>query len=151
MEASRCSVRRRRLERFSGPAQIDFLRPNRRGLPMEAPVGLSDRIGSKQAGLTLLGDPCRLQGTQAIAVDAAVDHRMRDMDSEWSVFARHALANHPQTRLRGGEVSITWLAAEAAGCSCKEHGATPQWHEPACRFSPDQEACKATHPPEVLE
>src|SRR6266702_4005143 len=151
MDASRCSVRRHRLERFSGRAQIDFLRPSRRGLPMDAPVGLSDCIGSEQAGLTLLGDPCRLQGTQAIAVDAAVDHRMRDMDSEWSEFARHTLTNHPQTCLRGGEVSITWLAPEAAGCSCKQHGATFQWNEPTCCFSPDQKACKAAHPPEVLE
>src|ERR1700719_1347823 len=51
---------------------------------------------SQQAGLALFGDTGGLRSAQTVAVDAAVYHRVRDVDALRAELARHALADHPQ-------------------------------------------------------
>jgi hypothetical protein len=81
------------------------------------PIDFGNRIDVQHAVLAALVDD--LSCTQALAVDAAVDDHVRDMDALGSVFSCHALCDHAQTGLGRREVSIARLAAQA----CRGAGA----------------------------
>src|SRR5262245_61135828 len=82
-------------ERFLERAQVDFLRPRRTRLAMDVPKGFGNCVDPEQAVLAALLDARRGKLAEALAVD---DH-MRDMDAEPPVLPRHALCDHPQSRL----------------------------------------------------
>src|SRR3981081_289644 len=109
---------------------------------MDLPIGLGERADAEPAVLAAIPDRGRSPAAQAIAIDAAVDDDVRDMDAEWPVLARHALRDHPKAGLGGGEMRKPRLAADA-GRSAGEHDrATAERHEPASRFLPDQETAE---------
>ena len=68
-----------------------------------------------------------------------------------AVLAGHALRDHAQPRLGGGEVRVAGLAAQAAGGAREDHRAAAQRDQPACGLATDQEAGEAADAPEVLE
>ena len=118
---------------------------------MDLPIGFGDRVDPQQAGLALFGDTGGLRSAQTVAVDAAVYHRVRDVDALRAELARHALADHPQAGLRRGKVAVGRLAPHAAGCASEEDGAPAQRHQAPRGLPPDEEAGEAADPPEIFE
>src|ERR1700733_11709756 len=115
-------------------------------LAMDLPIGFGDRVDPQQAGLALFGDTGGLRSAQTVAVDAAVYHRVRDVDALRAELARHALADHPQASLRRGKVAVGRLAPHAAGRA----GRCPaQRHQAPRGLPPDEEAGEAADPPEI--
>src|ERR671919_1341042 len=104
---------RKPLERLLERPEVDLVRPCRPWLAVNLPVDLGDRIDVQHAILAALFDYLRSKCAQALAIDAAVDDHVRDMDTLRSVFSRHALRDHAQTRLRRCELSIARFAAQA--------------------------------------
>src|SRR5437870_2039721 len=84
--------------------QIDLMRPGRSRLAVELPIGFGDRLDPEQTVLTAFFDDLRPSLAQAVAVDAAVDHHMRDMHAVRPIFPCHALGDRPQPRLGGREM-----------------------------------------------
>ncbi|SDG16955.1 hypothetical protein SAMN05216466_102351 [Paraburkholderia phenazinium] len=58
---------------------------------MEMPIGVGDLGRLEQAILPAFGNPVRRRRTQALAVDAAIDHHMRNMDILRPKLARETL------------------------------------------------------------
>ena len=81
---------------------------------MNVPVSLGDGVDAEQAVLAAFRDHGGEPLAQAIAVDAAIDHDMRDVDALRTVFARHTLRQHAQARLGRRKVRESGLAAHAA-------------------------------------
>src|SRR5437588_1225631 len=69
------------LERFLEWPQIDFVRPGAASLSMNLPVRFRDRINVEQPVLAALADGFGTAATQTLAIDTAVNHNMRHMDS----------------------------------------------------------------------
>src|SRR5258708_2012822 len=118
---------------------------------MYLPVSLGNGVDAEQAVLTALRDHVRTIAPQSIAVNAAVDHDVRDVDALRAKFARHALCQHAQAGLGRCEVGESGFAAQAARCAGEQYRAAPQWNEPARRFPSHQEAAEAADAPEVFE
>src|SRR6266849_2521665 len=118
---------------------------------MDLPIGFGDPINAEQAVLAAFLDQRGAPTAQAIAIDAAIHHDMRDMDAEWPVFARHALRNHAQAGLGGREMREPRLATDAGRSAGEDDGTAPQRREPARRLAPDQETAEAADAPEILE
>src|SRR5258707_3031081 len=76
---------------------------------------------------------------------------MRDMNSERSVLARHALRDHAQAGFRGGELRKARLAAQAGGGAGEDDRAAAERSQSPRRLAADQKAAKAADPPELLE
>src|SRR5947209_12516758 len=91
-----------KLKHFLIRPEIDFLRPGRALLLVDVPVGLGDCIDAEQSVLAALLQQARSTPKQTLAMYAAIDHGMRDMEPERPVFARHALRDHAQARFGGG-------------------------------------------------
>ena len=89
------------------------MRPRRPWLTVNLPIDFGNRIDVQHAVLAALVDDLRSKCAQALAIDAAVDDYVRDMDALGSVFARHPLCDHARTGLGRREVSIARLAAQA--------------------------------------
>src|SRR5215470_8816319 len=132
-------------ERFLERAQVDFLRPRRSRLAMDVPKGFGDRVDPKQAVLAALLDPRRGELAEALAVDAAVDDDMCDMDAEPPVLPRHALCDHPQSRLGRGKMRVARLAAQAGRGAGEDDRAATERNEASGRLAPDEEAAEAAH------
>src|SRR5712692_9698054 len=138
-------------ERFLVGPQVDFLGPGRLRLAMEVPVCLGYRFDAEQAVLASFADDFRATVTQAIAVDAAVDDGVCNMDAPWAVIARHALREHAQAGLGSGEMREAGLAAHAARRAGEQDRAASQRHQVARRLATHQESAEAAYPPEVFE
>jgi hypothetical protein len=115
------------------------------------PIDFGNRIDVQHAILAALFDDLRSKCAQALAVDAAVDDHVRDMDALGSVFSRHALCDHAQTGLGRREVSIARLAAQACRGPGEDDRAAAERDESPRGFAPDQKAAEAADPPEILE
>ena len=78
------------------------------------PVGFGDRVDAEQAVLAALLDRLRAARDQAVPVDAAVDHDMRDMERNLLPLKRDGLISigQGQEDLRSKEVSLTAAGAE---------------------------------------
>src|SRR6185436_15651009 len=118
---------------------------------MHVPVSLCDRIDAEETILSAFLDYFRPAAAEAIAIDATIDHDVRDVDAQWAILARHALSDHAQARFGRGKVGETRLAAHAARCSGEQDRPPPQRYEPARCFPSHQEAAEAADAPEVLE
>src|SRR5690242_11147006 len=113
-------------EWFLERAQIDLVAPGRRMLPVDLPVGLGDRVDIEQAVRALLRAPLRETAVDPLAVDAAVDHDMRDMQALRPELARHGLRDGAQARLGGREGGETRPPAQAAAGAREDHRAAPE-------------------------
>src|SRR3954468_19491723 len=118
---------------------------------MNLPIGLGDRVDAEQTALAALVDDLGAAAAQAMAVDAAVDHDVGHVHALGAVLARHALRDHAQARLGGGELGKPGLPGEAAGRTGEDPRAPAGGDEPAGRLAADEKARKAADPPEFLE
>src|SRR3954467_10026274 len=84
------------LERLLEGTQIDLLRPGRARLGMDLPIDFRDRLDVQQPVFAALLDHLRRALAQALAIDAAVDHDMGDVNAGRPVLPRHALRDHPE-------------------------------------------------------
>src|SRR5712691_6731659 len=100
-------------EAFLEGPQVDFLRPGRPRLAVDLPIGLGDGVDAEQPVGTALLDQLRPAAEQPLAGNAAVDDDMGDMKALRPIVARHALRDHAQAGLRGGEMREAGLAAQA--------------------------------------
>lgn len=98
---------------------------------MDLPIGFRDGLDAEEAVVTAIPDRGGSAAAQAIAIDPAVDHDMRDMDAEGPKLARHALRDHAQAGLGGGKMRKPRLAADAGRSACEDDGAAAERHEPA--------------------
>ena len=90
-------------ERLFVRPEIDLVRPGTVVLAMKMPVAVGDRLDVQKtvgAGLFLAIGHAR---QQALALDAAVDDDMRDVDALRTKLARHRLDQQPQAALGGIE------------------------------------------------
>src|SRR5204862_4171486 len=110
-----------------------------------------DRIDAEQAVLAALLKKLRPAADEALAVDTAVDHHVRDMHAQRPELARHALRDHAQPGLGDGELGKSRFAAQAARRTGEDHRAAPEGDEPTGRLAPDEEAGEAADAPEILE
>src|SRR5438105_911891 len=138
-------------ERFLEWPQIDFVRPGAASLSMNLPVRFRDRINVEQPVLAALADGFGTAATQTLAIDTAVNHDVRHMDSGRPVFSRHALGNHAQAGLGSGELRVTGLAAEARGCAGEDYRSAAERNEPPRRFTPYEKAAEASDSPESFK
>src|SRR5262245_11969498 len=138
-------------ERFLERAQIHLLRPGRALLAMDIPIGLGDGLDAEQTVLATFLAQGRRPAEQPIAVDAAIDHHMRDVNPERPVLPRHALRDHAQAGLCGGEVRKARLAVQAGGGAGEDDRAAAERRKSPRRLAADQKAAEAADPPELLE
>src|SRR5262249_48530774 len=117
--------------------QIDFMSPRRARLPMQLPIGFGDRLDAEQAVLAALFDDARQTRAQSVAVDAAVNHPVRDMQSVRPILPCHALRDRAQSGFGGGEMRKARLAAQARRSAGEDQCAAPQRHEAARRLASD--------------
>ena len=75
------------------------MRPSRRMLPVQMPIGVGDGIDIQQPISTPVDLELRRGGVQSFAVNAAIDDNMSDVNSKRSEFPRHRLSQRPQARL----------------------------------------------------
>src|SRR5262249_26205672 len=115
------------------------------------PIGLGDGIDVEQTILAPPFDQIGRTTEEALAIDAIVDHYVRDVETLRSKFTHHTLGDHAQARLRRCKVGEARLAAQTAGSPREDHRAAAKWNEPAGRLATDEKAREATHSPEVLE
>src|SRR5258708_30516391 len=110
---------------LEGP-EIDLVRPRRAVLPMNLPVRLGDRLDVQHAVLAAVPGGVWPRAAQLLAVDAAVDDDMRNMEPLRPVLARHALRDHAQAGFRRGELRKARFAAQASRGAGEEHRAAPE-------------------------
>ena len=91
---------------------------------MNAPIGISDGIDAKQTIFAAFSGQARHPAEQAIAAYAAINHNMRDVNAERSIFPRHALRDHAQARFRGGKMRKSGLALRLAEAPVKIIGSS---------------------------
>src|SRR5216683_6478917 len=115
---------------------------------MDLPIGFGDRINAEQAVLAAFLDQRGAPTAQAIAINAAIHHDMRDMDAEGPVLARHALRDHAQAGLGGREMREPRLAANAGRSAGEDDSAASERHQTARCLAPDNEAAEAADAPE---
>src|SRR6202521_4395065 len=138
-------------ERFLERPQIDFVRPGAASLTMNLPVRFRNGFNVEQPVHAALADGFGAAATQTLAIDTAVNHDMRHMDSRPPVFARHALGDHAQAGLGSGELCVTGLASKARGCAGEDHRSAAERNEPPSGFPPREKAAEASDPPESFE
>lgn len=61
---------------------------------MDLPIGLRNGVDAKQTIFAALREDVGQPTAQAMAIDAAIDHDMGDMETKRCKFARHALGDH---------------------------------------------------------
>jgi len=61
---------------------------------MDLPIGVGNRIDAKQTALPALASDFGLPAQETVALDAAVDYNVRDVNAERPILARHALRHH---------------------------------------------------------
>src|SRR6266702_1552784 len=105
------------LERFSPGTQVEFERPGAAVLMVQHPIGIGDGGDVEEAVRATRILQFRPQAEQAIALDAAVDDDVPDMDSLRPEFARHALGERTQRRLGRGKRRKIGLAAQRCACA----------------------------------
>src|SRR6185437_4514060 len=88
---------------------------------------------------------------EAIALDAAVDDHVRDVDALRPELARHRLHQQAQAALGGVEGGEPRPAAQRARGTGEDHRAAADGRQAAHRLAAEQEAGEATDPPGVLE
>ena len=93
-------------------AQVEFLGPGTWMLPVQIPVVFGNRVDLERAADPALVQRAGEEAAQAIAIDQSVDDDVGDVDALRPEFARHALCQHPQTCLGGGEMGEARLAAQ---------------------------------------
>src|SRR5258708_29032138 len=98
---------------------------------MDVPVILRDGVDAEEAVLAAVPHPRRAAAAQTVAVDAAVDHHMGDVNAGGAVFASHALRDHAQPSLGGREMRKSRLAADAGGGAGEYDGAAAERAEAA--------------------
>src|SRR5258706_13800952 len=118
-----------RLETLLERAQVDLVGPGRARLAMDLPVGLGDCVDAEQAVLAALLDDLGATAAQAVAVDAAIDHDMRDMETLRPELARPALREEAEPALHRRERRETRLAPQAARGPLEQDGGPAQGHQ----------------------
>src|SRR5271157_3653280 len=92
-------------------------------LPMDLPIGLGDSVNVEEPVFFPFLIHLWPSLSEAFPIYAAVDDRMRNMNSERAKFSRHALTNHSQAGFGRRELGKTWFAAQARGGARENHGA----------------------------
>ncbi|ABA53620.1 hypothetical protein BURPS1710b_A2437 [Burkholderia pseudomallei 1710b] len=110
-------------ERFVVRAQIEFLRPRAAVLHVQLPVAVGDRVGRQQPVGARLRDALGRRAAQPLAVDAAVDHRVRDVNTARAELARERLGERAQPRLRRRERGERRAAAQRCGRAREQQAA----------------------------
>src|SRR6516165_8632911 len=118
---------------------------------MDVPIGVSDRLDAKQPVLATFIDQCRHPIAQPIAIDAAVDHDVCDVNAERPVFPSHALRDHPQPRFRSGKLRKARLASQAGRRAGEDDRAAAERNQSARRLAANQKAPIAADAPKLLE
>src|ERR1700730_11282218 len=118
---------------------------------MNLPICLRDRVDTEQAVLATLLDRLRVPTAQALAIDTAINHHVRNVDAVRAVFTRHALRDHSQAGLCRREMRIAWFAAEAGRSSREDERATAERNKSPRGLASDQEAAEASDAPKILE
>ena len=127
------------------------MRPGAARLAMDVPVVLDDRLDAQQpvgTGLLLAVGHAR---QQPLALDAAVDDDMGDMEALRPELARHRLDHEAQSALGGVEGGEARPAAQRARGAGEDHRAAAERRQAAHRLAGEQEAGEAADPPGVLE
>ena len=88
------------------------MRPGAAVLVVQHPIGVGDGGDVEHAVGAARFFQLRPQAQEALALDAAVDHDVADMNVLRPEFARHALRQRPQRRLGGYERGKIGLAAQ---------------------------------------
>jgi hypothetical protein len=125
--------------------------PGRTRLLVNVPVGFGDGLNAKETLLATLIEEARHPANKTLAIDATVDNDVRDMQTEGTIFAGHALRDHAKAGLCCSEMRKAWLAAQACRSAGKKDGAPPERCKPTRCFPASEEAAKAADPPKVLE
>src|ERR1700761_7931983 len=93
------------LERFFERSQVELVGPCAARLRVQLVVNICDRIRCEQAVFARLGHALRHRRPHALAVDAAVDHRMHDVHAAWPELARERLCERAQRGFGRSECS----------------------------------------------
>ena len=115
------------------------------------PIGVGDCVHAEQAVLAALFLELRVARVEHVAVDAAVDDDMGDVNPLRPPVARHGLRQRAQRGLGRGERSERRAAFDRGGRAGEdERAASARDHAPA-GLAPDQKAAQTPHPPDHLE
>ena len=115
------------------------------------PIGVGDGVHAEQAVLAALFLELRVARIEHIAVDAAVDDDVGDVNPLRPPVARHGLRQRAQRGLGRGERSERRAAFDRGRCAGEdERAAAARDHTPA-GFTPDQKTAQTPHPPDHLE
>lgn len=120
-------------------------------LAVNLPIGLGDSVDVEEPVISPFAEHLRPGFSEAFAIYATVDDRMRDMNSKRPIFSRHALADHSQAGLRRRELGKSRFAAQARGGARENHRAPSKWNKTARRLAADKEAAETADAPKVLE
>jgi hypothetical protein len=85
-------------KRFFEWTQIHLLRPCRAPLPMNIPIGVSDRVDAEQAGLAAFRGQVGHSAEQPITLDPTIDDNVRDVNPERPVLMLSSGAKKRQGR-----------------------------------------------------
>src|SRR5689334_5577828 len=109
-------------------------------LPVDVPVRLGDGVEIEHPAFALRLDELRRIGAKPLAVDAAVDDAVSDVDARRAELARHRLHDHAKPGLGGREVREAGPSAERAARAREEDRTATDRGEPPRRLAPDEEA-----------
>src|SRR5882724_5647606 len=102
-------------ERLLVRTQVEFMSPRTAMLLMQLPISFCDGVGIQQPVAARACSEFRSGRSEALAVYAAIDHHMRDVNSLRSVFSRDALGQGPQACLRRSERNERPTTAKRGG------------------------------------
>src|SRR5882724_12514460 len=108
-------------------------------LPMKLPVGLGNRIDVQQSVGAAFDSELRRGRVEFLAIDAAVDDDMGDVNSERTEFARHRLRQRTKRSLAGCERREGRLPSQARGSAGKDDGTVARRRQSPGGFPSHQE------------